>query len=200
MTHNDLLFLKRFFKAMGETGVFSAIIPGTGDLPLQDFLTAGMHAEIEFPGLHLVHATIITHDNLAVGGVGGQIVAGNPPWPETCSRTLAEYYLRGLWNAERPCKILLLAAAPPGTLGGYQGSTTSNFFIDSYHPSICVVGGDSDRRGIERVAHTLVINPGSLAEGHAVWLDLSRNVREQVELIDVHRERQLEEMEIGAMD
>jgi hypothetical protein len=200
MTHTDMTFLQGFFKAIGELGVFAAVIPGPGDLPLRDFLRAGMYAEIEYPGLHLVHASLVSHANLAVNGLGSVIQEDAHAQQHTCSRTMAEYSLRGLAAAKQPYKFLLLGAAPPGQLGGRHGSEASNFFIDSLHPSVCVVGGDSERRGVERVANTLVINPGSLADGHAAWLDLRQSGPDQVEMVDFHRVNQMEAMEVGVSD
>jgi Icc-related predicted phosphoesterase len=65
---------------------------------------------------------------------------------------------------------------------------------------VCVVGGDSEHRGFERVAHTLVINPGSLADGHAAWLDLGQRTDNQVELVDCHAPSELVALEIGVSD
>jgi hypothetical protein len=48
-----------------------------------------------------------------------------------------------------------------------------------------VVGGPSALRGTQRVARTLVVNPGQLAEGWAAWLDWSAPSGEQVELLDL---------------
>jgi hypothetical protein len=200
LNRTDALFVERFLQVVGGLKIFSAIIPGPGDIPLQDFLRMGMHAEIDYPGIHLVHGTVATKANVAVCGVGGLLVADAAPQIESCSNTLAEYFLRPLWSVTQPCKILLLSAPPPGGLGGHSGSRLSSFFINSYHPTVCVVGGDSDRRGAERVAHTLVINPGSLAEGHAVWLDLREPVERQVELLDFHQSRVLVDFELGVTD
>ncbi len=200
LSRSDALFLEEFFQTLGGLKVFSAIIPGPGDIPLQDFLRMGMHAEIEFPGVHLVHATVAQKENVAICGVGGLLVEDIQPQIESSSSTLAKYFLRSLWNVAQPCKILLLSAPPPGYLGGHAGSRMTSLFIDSYHPTLCVVGGNSERRGSERVASTLVINPGSLAEGHAVWLDLRQAAENQVELLDFHAKRDLVGVDLGVTD
>jgi hypothetical protein len=99
------------------------------------------------------------------------------------SRPAAEYYLRTLWQAEQPLKFLLLSVAPPGQLGGEAGNRICGEFIDSYHPSLCVVVGQTEKRGFQQTAHTLAINPGRLADGSLAWLDRSRIRNEQVELL-----------------
>ena len=55
--------------------------------------------------------------------------------------------------------------------------------IDSYHPTLCVVAGTTERRGSQRIAHTLVVNPGRLADGSVAWLDWNRSRGEQVEIL-----------------
>jgi len=185
LTTEGARFIEHFFEALGSLGVFSAVIPGQGDTPLEDFLRMGMHAEIECPQLHLAHATLIEKGDAAICGIGGSICEGTAKDRHTCSRTMAEYHLRSLWKAKQPYKILLLAEPPAGDLGGEQGSELTAELIDSFHPSLCVVAGPSERRGMQRIASTLVINPGHLAEGWAAWLDRSRVADEQVEFLNL---------------
>jgi Icc-related predicted phosphoesterase len=185
LTDEDARFLEQFFETLGHLGVFSAVIPGPVDTPVEDFLRIGMHAELEYPGVHLAHATLVEKGDIAVSGMGGCISEGAATDPTMCSRTLAEYHLRSLATAKQPRKILLLATPPIGLLGGKEGSSVINDFIDSYHPSLCVVGGPSGRRGTQRIASTLVLNPGHLAESWAAWLDWNRPVEERVEFLNV---------------
>jgi hypothetical protein len=185
LTHADGLFLEKFFATLGDLGVFSAIIPGPMDTPLEDFLRLGMQAEIDFPALHLVHATLVEKGDIAVCGLGGGLAEHPPCGNGSCSRPLAAYYLRPLWTARQPHKILLLSVPPTGPLADKEGNPLAGELIDSYHPSLCVVAGSSERRGLQRIAHTVVINPGSLAEGWAAWLDWNRVVDEQVELLNL---------------
>jgi Icc-related predicted phosphoesterase len=185
LTHADALFIERFFEALGELGVFAAVVPGPADTPLEEFLRIGMHAEVDFPGVHLVHATLVQKGDVAVCGVGGRIGTEAVYDGDTCSRTLVEYHLRSLRAARQPHRVLLLAAPPRGALGGDDGSSLVGELIDSHHPSLCAVGGPDGRRGSQRVARTLVINPGHLAEGSAAWLDLGRPVEEAVEFLDL---------------
>jgi Icc-related predicted phosphoesterase len=169
---------------LGKTGVFCAVIPGPAGEPLEEFYRFGMHAEINFPQVHIAHATLIENEDVALSGVGGSIGETALIGIDSYSRTTTEFYLRSLWRAERPRKILLLPAAPPGPLGGAEGSSLVGELIDSWHPSLCVVAGQTALRGLQRIAHTLVINPGRLADGSAAWLDWNRPVEKQVEFLD----------------
>ena len=178
LTHEEGRFVEHFFETLGNLGVFSAVIPGPADGPLEEFLRIGMHAEVESPAVHLAHATLLERGELAVSGVGGKI-------GQEVSVIMAQYHLRSLWTAKQPHRILLLATPPTGALGGPEGSSVVGDFIDSYHPALCVVGGPSQCRGSQRVAKTLVINPGRLAEGWAAWFDWNRQADDAVEMLNL---------------
>ena len=191
MTSEDLRFVECFFEALGQLGVFSAVIPGPEDTPLEEFLRIGMHAEIEFPGVHLVHVTPLEQGDLAVCGLGGLVSGNGCHEADHTPRLLAEYHLRRLWSAKQPHRVLLLPTPPTGKLGGDQGSTFTAELIDSYHPSLCVTSGSSDRRGIEHVGETLVVNPGALADGWAALLDWEYPADSRVEFLNLHDPAQM---------
>jgi hypothetical protein len=176
---------EKCFDELGELGVFTALIPGAQDIPLREFLRLAKGAEVEFPTLHIAHATLWEEGDVAVCGLGGELSEDQDRAEgQLChARASAEYFLRKLWRVEQPHKVLLLSVAPPGQLGGGAGNRICGDFIDSYHPSLCVVAGPTDRRGVQRIAHTLVVNPGRLADGSAAWLDWKRGKEEQVELL-----------------
>jgi hypothetical protein len=168
--------------------VFAAVIPGEHDVPLREFLRLGIGAEVQNPKIHLVHATPTTGSDWAICGIGGHLTE----WVDTgehrvrVSRSTAEYFLRSLWQVEQSRKILLLAAPPSGPLGGSgeQGELAAEL-IDSYHPHLCAVGGQTEHRGVQRIAHTTIVNPGRLADGSAAWFDWTRPRNEQVEMLDL---------------
>lgn len=185
--HADIAALDRFFQAIGKPGILTAVIPGPGDAPLQAFLHRGMHAETEFRGLNLVHGSLADTDAATIAGVGGALTPFEDSGDHVirCSRTMARYLLRPFQTARKMPKILLLAEAPTGRLGGAEGSSIAAEFIDSYHPIVCVVGGATARRNAERVARTLIVNPGRLADKSAAWLDLGQEAGRQVEFLDI---------------
>ena len=100
-----------------------------------------------------------------------------------CSRTTAEYFLQAFDAAAESEKVLLLGSAPRGALGGDSGNSVAGDLIDSCHPKLCVVAGSGQGQGVERVAHTTIVNPGSLTDGSAAWIDWNRETDEQVEII-----------------
>jgi Icc-related predicted phosphoesterase len=188
MTREDAIFVERFFETLDELNVFSAVIPGRSDTPLDEFLRLGMNAEVEFPSVHVVHATVVTRNGMAVAGLGGWVSDGSAYELDCCSRTLAQYYVRSLAAATQPHKVLLLPR-PPGVAGIPGGSLVSAELIDSLHPHLCLAGDGIDTPSVQRVAHTLVVCPGFLADGRAAWLDWRRPAGERVELLDAARMR-----------
>jgi hypothetical protein len=183
---DDALCYQHFFETLGKLGVFTALIPGPRDTPLRGFLRLGMNAEVEFPTLHVAHACLVQEGDIALAGIGGQLTENVDSCEVMvrCSRTVAEYFLRKLWSAEQPRKILLLGTAPKGAQGGEEGNVVAGDLIDSYHPSLCVAAGPTARRGTQRIAHTLIVNPGRLVDGSAAWLDWDREAGDQVEFLD----------------
>jgi Icc-related predicted phosphoesterase len=185
LTRADSIFIVKFFETLGGLGVFTAVIPGPADTPLEDFLHMGMHAEIECGRVHLVHATLIETGNVAVAGMGGHICDGPACERFMVSRAMAEYQLRVLPMSTQPYRILLLGMPAAGPLGGPDGLPLVNELIDSLHPDLCVAPGRSEARGFQHLAHTLVVNPGTLADGWAAWLDRDRPRDEQIEMMNL---------------
>ncbi len=177
---------KRLFDALGAAGRFAAVIPGPHDAPLREFYLAAMTAEVDHPGVHVVHGTPVERPPVAISGVGGELTENEDRADEQlwCSRATAEYLLRTLWRTDQPRRILLLSVPPSEPLGGGQANAIAGEIVDSYHPDLCVVAGPTDHRGTERIAHTLVVNPGRLADGSAAWLDW-RNEAQPVIMLDL---------------
>ena len=90
--------------------------------------------------------------------------------------------MRNLWNIEKSFKILLLSEPPPGKLAGMEGSNSSRELLKSYNPTVCIVSGKKEYRGIEHGGPTMLVNPGMLIEGSAASIDL---ISERAELIDL---------------
>jgi len=181
----DCRFAAQFFATLGKLKVFSAVIPGLSGEPLEDYARLGMQAELEHPTVHIVHATLVEAGGWAVCGLGGPIAEKQLCGMDSLSRVTAEYALRPLRNARPARKVMLLSVPPCGGLGGPDGVSLVGELIDSYHPDLCVVAGSSQRRGIERVGHTLAVNPGRLADGWAAWLDWGCASADRVQFVNL---------------
>jgi hypothetical protein len=182
LTPEDEQFAFEFGAALGALGVFSAVIPEPNFVPEDHFCRLAMAVELEFPNVHLAHATVVETHDLAVCGLGMAIAEQALMREDSYSRVKAEYFLRALRFSEKPRKVLLLPEPPPGPLGGPEGNVVVGDLIDWLRPSLCVVAGPTERRGLQRIASTLIVNPGHLADGSAAWLDWSRG--DEVEFLD----------------
>ncbi|HLN29026.1 MAG TPA: hypothetical protein VK395_14860 [Gemmataceae bacterium] len=185
ISNEDSLFVLKFFRTLGQLGVFSAVIPGPAGEPMEEFLRLGMQAELESPYVHVAHATLVEEQDTAICGIGGSIAERPLIGMDSYSRTQAEYFLRSLQTTQRPRKVLLLSAPPPGLLGGMEGNPLVGDLIDSLHPNLCVVGGSTERRGVAHVGRTTIVNPGWLCDGWAAWFDWDKPAKEQVEFLNL---------------
>lgn len=183
-TPEKVAFMTWFFEALGKTGRRTIIIPGPHDALLWEFLRAALTAEIVFPCISVAHATLISRGEVAASGIGGAITESEDISNPTIkySHASVEYFLRTMLQVTKPIKILLLSEVPTGKLGGSGGNRLVREFIQTYHPTICVVGGKKEYRGWEEERHSIVVNPGWLAEGSAAWVE---RVERKVEMLDL---------------
>jgi hypothetical protein len=184
-TEKGMQFVERFFGTLGSLGVFSAVIPGVADAPLEEFLRLGMTAELAFPKVHLAHVTPVEEGDLTVFGLGGCVTDYTATGVAYYSRTLAKYYLRPLCTAKKPRKVLLLS-----NLQDWKGETANERHVAgaltfTYRPTVCVIGDSGVTGRIERIAGTLLIHPGRFADGSAAWLDLGQAGDVQADLLDL---------------
>jgi len=182
LNKDDYRFIEEFFAVLGSSGAFTALIPGPAGVPLEEFFRLGVELELVHPNVHVAHATVIEEDDLAVCGFGGPIGEQKLIGIDSASRPTVEYALRPLWNVNKPRKVLLLPVPPPGPLGGDEGVPLVAEIVDSFHPNLCVVAGRAACRGSAQVGHTLIVNPGCLADGSATWLDWEQD---EVTFLDV---------------
>jgi hypothetical protein len=184
-TTEAMLFTERFFSTVGSLGLFCAVVPSIFDAPIDHFLRVGMAAELMYPNIHLVHVTPVEEGEMAVFGLGGCIMDYTSTNVGYYSQTLAEYYLRPMLTAEQPRKVLLLSDLPHGWRGELANSRLADALINTYHPAVCVIGRPGAKGRIERVARTLIIHPGYLADGCAAWFDWERPGDDKAELLDL---------------
>ncbi len=183
LTLEDERFVQEFGVALGGLGVFCAVIPGPSFEPLDEFYRWGLALELEFPHVHMAHATLVEERDLAVCGLGVAIAEETLMREDSYTRVRAQYFLRPLRTSVKPRKVLLLPEPPPGVLGGPEGNRIIGEIIDGLHPSLCVVAGQTERRGLQWIASTLVVNPGALIDGSAALLDWGRSGNDQVEFL-----------------
>jgi Icc-related predicted phosphoesterase len=163
------------FKALGAAGLPAFWIPGAGDAPAEEYLREAHNIEIVFPQVRGVHGTLaFAPGTVLFAGLGGEI-SDDPDAPRDEHERLR--YPR--WEAEYRLKLIaevdyhdlvLLFNTPPAHKGlGHEGSEVLAELINTYRPRLVVAGGP---RGVEMLGRSLVVSPGSLADGHYAVADL----------------------------
>jgi Icc-related predicted phosphoesterase len=160
-------------------------VPGAGDAPIGDCLREAHGAEIVLPRLRCVHGTVAYAPGPVVfAGLGGEI-SDDPGAPREeidrvrYPRWELEHRLRLLRDL-KPHELVLVLGSPPAHRGlGEGGSDVVAETIGSYSPRIAVVGGS---RGSATLGRSLVVAPGSLADGHYAIADLQARRAEHAQL------------------
>jgi Metallophosphoesterase, calcineurin superfamily len=184
-TKEGALFLERFFSTLGSLRLFSALIPGVYDAPLDAFLSQGTAAELQYPNIHIVHVTPVKKGDVAVFGLGARIADRTSTKTGYYSPKLAEYYLRPLWTAKQPRKVLLLSDMPEGWHGDTANARLADALIETYHPTLCVLGRPGAEGRVERLSKTTIIHPGYFSEGCAAWLDWDQPADRQSKILQL---------------
>jgi hypothetical protein len=180
------IFVERFFATLGSLEIFSAVIPGVFDAPIDEFLRLGMAAELKHPNIHLVHVTLAEKGDIAVFGLGGSITDSTSTCVGHYSRTLAQYYLRPICHIKPRRTVLLLANVPESWHGDLANQRIlTDALAARYRPSVCILGSPGAKGSVERVAKTLLIHPGYLADGCAALLDMGAPEGEQAKLLNL---------------
>jgi Icc-related predicted phosphoesterase len=173
------------FRALGDAGHRAFWVPGPEDAPVESYLREAQNLEIVFPFLHGVHGTLaFASGQVVFSGLGGEI-SDDPGAPRDEHDRLR--YPR--WEPEYRLKLLLefpereyvlLFATPPEHKGlGVHGSDAVAELVNTHRPRLVVCGGE---RGNVTIGRSLVVAPGSLADGFYAVADLHAKTVELEEL------------------
>lgn len=178
---------RKLFRTLGQSRIPTYWVPGRDDAPVSDYLREAAGVETILPFLRGVHGTaaVVPGGHFAIAGMGGEI-DDDPDAPRDESERLR--YPR--WEAEYRLKVLgelgelermLIFATPPAHKGlGAPGSETVAELISTYRARLAVVGGP---RTSEVLGRTMVVAPGSIAEGQYAIADLKSHEVEMLDLV-----------------
>jgi len=172
----------KLFKMLAETGLPTFYIPGPEDVPIDEYLREAANIEIVYPSLRGVHGTFaIAPGYIVFTGLGGTVI-DDPQMRREELETLrypgweVEYRLKFLEELKDYQKVFLFST-PPEHKGFHEpGSATLAALIKSYKPRLVLVNGKEPKR--ELLGTSLVVMPGSLAEGNFSIIDLHQHAVE----------------------
>jgi uncharacterized protein len=171
--------------ALGHAGLPAFWVPGPADAPIDAYLRESYNAEVVFPFLHGVHGSAALADgHVLVAGFGGEVSDDPDAARDEVDRLLyprwePEYRLKLLRDLDEH-QLVLLFATPPAHKGrALPGSEALAELIGTLRPRVVVCGGE---QGNELIGRTLVVSPGSLADGSFAIVDLHSHEVEQCEL------------------
>jgi uncharacterized protein len=172
----------KLFKMLAETGLPTFYIPGPEDVPIDEYLREAANIELVYPFLRGVHGTFAMAPGYIVfTGLGGTVL-DDPQMRRDELETLrypgweVEYRLKFLEELKDYQKVFLFST-PPEHKGFHEpGSATLATLIKTYKPRLVLVNGKEPKR--ELLGTSLVVMPGSLAEGNFSIIDLHQHAVE----------------------
>ena len=175
------------FRALGHAGLPAFWVPGPSDAPVEHYLREAHNIEIVHPLLHGVHGSVaFASGNVLVAGIGGEV--DDDPEGERDERQRlryprweAEYRLKALQRElSEISELILLFATPPAHKGlETEGSEALAELATTHRARLVVCGGAP---GTMMLGRTLVVAPGSLADGSYAVADLHSRTAELSEL------------------
>ena len=149
-----------------------------GNCDSPDFLAEVEGADISVEG------SIAFNDGYAVSGSGGgSKFTGTTPFERTDEELVGDFAVVENASADSADEnghwqnlILIMHNPPKNTAcdmisgGIHVGSEALRSFIEKRTPFLVVTGHIHESAGIDKIGETVVINPGSLAEGKYAWV------------------------------
>jgi hypothetical protein len=176
--------LRPVFKALARGRHQTYWVPGPSDAPIESYLREAANIEVVSPVLRGLHGAIAfaPGGHVVVAGFGGQ-VSDDPGAQRDEAQRLSyprwepEYRLKVLHELDEHQFMLLFATPPKHEKLGGSGSEVLAELIGTHRPRLVVCGG---AQGIGMIGRSLIVAPGSLADGHYAIADLnSHDVSQQ---------------------
>ena len=172
----------KLFKMFAQTRLPTFYIPGSEDAPIYEYLREAANIEIVYPYLRGVHGTFAFAPGYIVfTGMGGTVI-DDPHMRREELETLrypgweVEYRLKFLGELKDYQKVFLFST-PPEHKGFHEpGSTVLAELVKTYQPRLVLVSGKELKH--EMLGTSLLVMPGSLAEGNFSIIDLHQHTVE----------------------
>ncbi|MCD4812211.1 hypothetical protein K8S19_00740 [bacterium] len=167
----DLRIYRKFCALVDSLGIPSLIIPGSLDAPEERYFMFMQQAVFLSDNLLLLHENTVKLDEYVVAGFGGELTEHEKedyfvlqyPRQETLFGTRRMRYIN-------PSRILIFHSAPiihvEEEAGMQKGSRLVNEIVTTVAPSFLFCGSSFAVPQVNELGSTVVVNPGSLADGH----------------------------------
>ena len=172
----DLRQYKLFSARVDSLGIPVLVIPGHLDAPEERYFLFMQQSAFLSDNIILLHENIHKVGAYIFTGFGGQITDQDKedyfllqyPRRECLFGTRRMHFLN-------PPRILVFHTPPISTLdvadGAHLGHAFVNEIVQAVSPSFLFCGHVTQAYGVEEIGSTLVVNPGSLADGHYALLN-----------------------------
>ncbi len=138
----------------------------------------GVHGNVDFGDVRAfleeggwsLHGRGETVGGLGVFGCGGSNVTPMRTPTEYGEADIQATLEAGLACVSGASTKVVVSHTPPQ--GKHVGSTAVRRFLESHDLALCLCGHIHEAMGIERVGHTLVVNPGAFCDGRYAVVDV----------------------------
>jgi Icc-related predicted phosphoesterase len=175
ISHGDLREALRLLEILGRSRVTLYFVPGNMDSPELSSWTG--------KSLRNLHGRCESYGEYALAGLGGSIYT-----PFKTPLEFTEEEVEGILDqAVEGCvegRLVLITHSPPKNTkldltqsGIHVGSYSVRRFIEKKQPALVVCGHIHEAQGIDRIAKTIVVNPGPAYLGSYARIHLDDEVQ-----------------------
>jgi len=140
------------------------------------------------------HAVCILSGGVGFIGLSGSLTTPFHTPGEYTEEELANFLKTASARLAKKTPLVLISHQPPlNTVcdrlnsGVHVGSQSVRNFIEQYQPLFCLTGHIHEASGIDRIGHTIIVNPGMMINGGYMYAEISgrqatvtlRNINQQ---------------------
>ena len=140
-------------------------------------------AEENIEAIECLHGKCRQIDNINFFGAGGSSPTPLDTPFELSETEIADILKQGFEACQNKCKTVLVSHSPPKNTslditftGEHVGSSSVKEFIEKKSPQLVLCGHIHEAVGVDKIKHTIVVNPGPARHGQCVLIELSEKV------------------------
>lgn len=184
-------FVPEFINKIAASGVDVISIPGNCD-------PTGICNAINDSESVCIHNNLVAYNDIILFGFGGSNPTPfntpgefqDPDLYDALKELFAEFDF--VYKDDAKCLKILLTHAPPFDTevdkipdGNHVGSISLRKVIEEFQPDINLCGHVHEAIGKDQIGETVILNPGTLEENHAVLIEVDDNLDFTANIIDL---------------